>query len=125
MPCLTTYLLPSFKIESKEERLEIVKGHLSQGIPQGYIMGPILFTLFLNDIVLFIKNSSLTNYADDNTLIDFAKAPQEVISHPSEEGEVHLDWVSRNGMQANPTKFQLMMNDRKRTKLEPEPTFTL
>ncbi len=28
-------------------------------------------------------------------------------------------------MQANPTKFQLMMNDHKRTKLEPEPTFTL
>ncbi len=28
-------------------------------------------------------------------------------------------------MQANPTKFQLMLNDRKRTKLEQEPTFTL
>ncbi len=28
-------------------------------------------------------------------------------------------------MQANPTQFRLMMNDRKRTKLEPEPTFTL
>ncbi len=87
-------------------------------------MGPILFNLFLNDIVLFIKNSSLTNYADDNTLIDFAKTSQEVISHLS-EGQVCLYWFSRNGMQANPTKFQLMMNDRKRTKLQPEPTFTL
>ncbi len=28
-------------------------------------------------------------------------------------------------MQANPTKFQLMMNDSNRTKLEPEPTFKL
>ncbi len=42
-----------------------------------------------------------------------------------QQGEVCLDWFSRNGMQAIPTKFQLMMNDRKRTKLEPEPTFTL
>ncbi len=57
--------------------------------------------------------------------IYFAKSPQEVISHLSEEGDVCLDWFSRNGMQANPTKFQLMMNDRKRTKLEPKPTFTL
>ncbi len=88
-------------------------------------MGPILFNLFLNDILLFIKTSSLTNYPDDNTLIDFAKTSQEVISHLSEEGEVCLDWFSRNGMQANPTTFQLMMNDRKRTKLESEPTFTL
>ncbi len=31
-------------------------------------MGPILFNLFLNDIVLFFKNSCLTNYADNNTL---------------------------------------------------------
>ncbi len=74
-------------------------------------MGAILFNLFLNDIVLFIKNSSLTNYADDNTLIDFAKTPQDVISHLSEEGEVCLDWFSRNGMQANPTKFKFMKND--------------
>ncbi len=88
-------------------------------------MGPILFNLFLNDIVLFFKNSSFTNYADDNSLIDFAKTSQDVISHLSEEGEVYIDWFSRNGMQANPTKFQLMMNDHKRTKLEPEPTFTL
>ncbi len=36
-----------------------------------------------------------------------------------------LESFSRKGMQANPTKFQFMMNDRKRTKLEPEPTFTL
>ncbi len=33
--------------------------------------------------------------------------------------------LSRNGMQANPTKFHLTMNNRKRTRLEPEPTFTL
>ncbi len=42
---------------------------LSKGVPQGFIMGPILFNVFLNDIVLFIKKSSLTNYADDNTII--------------------------------------------------------
>ncbi len=59
------------------------------------------------------------------TLIDFADTSQEVISHLGEEGEVFLDWFSRNGIQANPNKFQFMMNDHKRTKLEPEPTFTL
>ncbi len=48
-----------------------------------------------------------------------------MISHLSEEGEVCLDWFSRNGMQAHPTKFQLMMNDRKRTELEPEYTFKI
>ncbi len=71
------------------------------------------------------KTTSLTNYVDDNTLIDFAKKKQEVISHLNEEGEIFLHWFSRNRMQANHTKFKVMMNDRKRTRLEPEPTFTL
>ncbi len=47
-----------------------------------------------------------------------------MISHLSEEGEVCLDWFLRNGMQANPTTFQLIMNDCRRTKLETESTFT-
>ncbi len=80
-------------------------------------MDSILFNLFLNDIVLFIKTSSLTNYADDNTLIDFAKKAYEVISHWNEEVEVCLDWFSRNGMSANPNKFQLMMKNGRRTRI--------
>ncbi len=44
-------------------------------------MGSMLSNLFLNDIILFTKSSSLTKYADDNTLIDFEKIPQEVITH--------------------------------------------
>ncbi len=86
-------------------------------------MGTIIFNLFLNDNMLFTKTSSLTNYADGNTLLD--KKTQELTNHVSEVDEVYLDWFSRNGMQANPTKFQLMMNDCRRTRLELEPTFTL
>lgn len=88
-------------------------------------MGFILFNLLLNDIVLFIKTSPIKNYTDGNTLKYFAKKPYEVISHLSEQYEVCLDWVSRNGMQTSPTKVQLMMNDCRRTRLKPESSLTL
>ena len=41
---------------------------INTGVPQGSILGPLLFNIFINDLFFSITKSEVRNFADDNTL---------------------------------------------------------
>ena len=54
---------------------------LEKGVPQGSILGPLLFNIFINDLFYFIEKCSLYNFADDNSLSAVAPTLNELTYH--------------------------------------------
>ena len=80
-----------------------------RGVPQGSVLGPILFNLFINYLMFFIQETEVYNLADDTTWI-YSCSPyfQKAILKLSNDTHVIIKWIRINSMVANPSKFQIM-----------------
>ena len=78
------------------------------GVPQGSILGPLLFNIFLNDLFLFIKESEICNFADDNTLYACDSTVEAVKNKLIPDLGRLNNWFQVNSLVANPEKFQVM-----------------
>ena len=89
---------------------------LLSGVPQGSILGPILFNIFINDLFLFINKAKLTNFADDNTIYANSAEMETLLDILEKESEVAINWFKQNEMIVNPDKFQAMVLGRHKQK---------
>ena len=93
---------------------------IRRGVPQGSILGQLLFILYANDITQAIRHSKVIQYADDTTMslvsIDISGLMEGLV----DDLEGVARWVGTNKLKLNGQKTQLLLLSRKQRAKELE-----
>ena len=81
---------------------------LTVGVPQGSVLGPLLFNLFINDLFYIVK-TDVCNYADDNTPYTCDMSLETMMNKLESATKNALDWFRSNGMKLNSSKCKVLV----------------
>ena len=105
-------------LTSSKQRVKIgssysIWNEIKRGVPQGSILGPPLFNVFIN-IFMFIEKTEICNFADDNTIYEYGEDLSNILQNLKHDLKILLKWFRINSLQANPGKFQFMILGNKK-----------
>ena len=86
---------------------------LLTGVPQGSVLGPLLFNIYLNDIFWVFQNTEACNFADDTTLYSCDQDLRTVIRNLEHDSLLAIEWFESNYMKLNADKCHLLTSGHK------------
>merc|ERR1711867_189950 len=94
--------------------------NISTGVPQGSILGPLLFTIYMNDLPEAVKFSEITMYADDTTIVLGSKIPVNIQVKMAHDLKNMESWFKANklSLNADKTDYVLIANCHRRERFE-------
>lgn len=90
------------------------KKQVNFGVPQGTVLGPLLFILYINNIVSCLDRSTIINlFADDTAITVFGEGEEEVRVKMQAELKSLEVWLSSNNLFVNTQKTKVMLFNKK------------
>ena len=86
---------------------------LIKGVPQGSVMGPLLFNIYFNDLFYFFEQTGAINYADDTNLYACDMELGNLMRRLEHDSLIAIEWFECNYMKLNRGKCHLLVAGNK------------
>ena len=79
------------------------------GVPQGSVLGPLLFNIYINDMLDLMEDAEICNYADDTTIYVVSDKIDDVVRRLEDGIAAILNWFPNNYMKLNEEKCHVLI----------------
>ena len=79
------------------------------GVPQGSVLGPLLFLIYINDLNQAIKFSRVHHFADDTNLLLVDNSLKKVNKHINHDLKLFTTWLRANRISLNTSKTEILL----------------
>ena len=83
---------------------------IEYGVPQGSILGPLLFSIYLCDLFYFLEDLDIASYADDTTIHTVKENKESVINTLEASSLPLFTWFNNNFMKSNSDKCHILLS---------------